>query len=74
VARYENPALGRSVWQVANTLVPYGALWYVMAYSLTVSYWITLALAIPAAGFLVRLFIIFHSKALTGRGAANGTM
>jgi omega-6 fatty acid desaturase (delta-12 desaturase) len=28
--------------------------------SLAISYWVTLALAIPAAGFFVRLFIIFH--------------
>jgi len=29
-------------------------------YSLEISYWLTLALAIPASGFLVRIFIIFH--------------
>jgi len=29
-------------------------------WSLGVSYWLTLALAVPAAGFLVRVFIIFH--------------
>ena len=60
VARYEQPALPRSLWQAANTLVAYGALWYLMDRSLALSYWLTLALAIPAAGFLVRLFIIFH--------------
>lgn len=31
-----------------------------MVASLDVSYWLTLALAVPAAGFLVRVFIIFH--------------
>jgi len=31
-----------------------------MAWALSVSPWITLALAVPAAGFLVRIFIIFH--------------
>jgi omega-6 fatty acid desaturase (delta-12 desaturase) len=60
VTYYEKPSLKRSLWQVANTLIPYGALWYLMAQSVTVSYWITLALALPAAGFLVRVFIIFH--------------
>jgi omega-6 fatty acid desaturase (delta-12 desaturase) len=60
VAYYEKPSLSRSLWQVANTLIPYGALWYLMAESVTDSYWLTLALAIPAAGFLVRVFIIFH--------------
>jgi acyl-lipid omega-6 desaturase (Delta-12 desaturase) len=60
VAPYQSPAVGRSVWQVVNTLVPYAALWYLMYRSLTVSFWITLPLAILAAGFLVRVFIIFH--------------
>jgi omega-6 fatty acid desaturase (delta-12 desaturase) len=31
-----------------------------MYYALNISYWITLALAFPAAGFLTRVFIIFH--------------
>ncbi|RPI07271.1 MAG: fatty acid desaturase, partial [Zetaproteobacteria bacterium] len=60
VSRYERPSLGRSVWQAASTIVSYGVLWYLMHRSLAVSYWITLALAILAAGFLVRTFIIFH--------------
>ena len=60
VARYEKPSLGRSVWQAASTVVCYGVLWYLMHRSVAISYWITLALAILAAGFLVRLFIIFH--------------
>jgi len=28
--------------------------------SLAIGYWLTLVLAIPAAGFLIRIFIIFH--------------
>lgn len=60
VAKYENPDLRRSVWQAVNTLVPYFMLWYAMYRSLEVSYWITLALSFLAAGFLVRIFIIFH--------------
>lgn len=60
VARYQKPSIGRSVWQMTNTLVPYAALWYLMYLSLGVSYWLTLPLAILAGGFLVRVFIIFH--------------
>ena len=60
VAKYEKPELLRSIWQIVNTLVPYAALWYLMYLSLRVSYWLTLGLAILAAGFLVRTFIIFH--------------
>ncbi len=60
VAPYQTPTVGRSVWQVVNTLIPYALLWYLMYRSLAVSYWLTLPLAILAAGFLVRVFIIFH--------------
>ena len=60
VCRYQEPTLCRSLWQVANTVVSYGVLWYLMYRSMAISSWITLALAIPTAGFLVRLFIIFH--------------
>ena len=66
VAKYDNPDLRRSVWQVLNSFVPYFVLWYVMYRSLAVSYWITLALSVLAAGFLVRIFIIFHD---CGHGA-----
>jgi len=60
VNRYASPDLRRSLWQVANTLVPYLALFYLMLRSVAISYWLTLALAIPTAGFMVRTFIIFH--------------
>jgi omega-6 fatty acid desaturase (delta-12 desaturase) len=60
VTRYEEPGLRHSLWQLFNTLVPYGALWYLMYLSLGVSYWLTGALALLAAGFQMRVFIIFH--------------
>ena len=60
VTRYQQPSLGRGVWQVLNTLVPYAVLWYLMCLSLAVSYWLVVPLAILTAGFLVRLFIIQH--------------
>ena len=60
VAPYQTSALPRSLWQVVNTLLPYAALWYLMHRSLAVSYWLTLPLAMVAAGLLVRVFIIFH--------------
>lgn len=46
--------------QIITSFVPYLILWVLMVLSLNVSPWITLALSIPAAGFLVRIFIIFH--------------
>lgn len=60
VARYQQPTLGRAIWQIMNTLIPYGVLWYLMYLSIGISYWLTAGLAILAAGLLVRVFIIFH--------------
>jgi omega-6 fatty acid desaturase (delta-12 desaturase) len=63
LARHQGPSLRRSLWQLTNTLVPYFALWGVMIWSLNISYWVTLGLAVVAAGFLARIFIIFHDCA-----------
>ena len=60
VAKYQNPSLQRSLWQLANTLLPYLLLLVLMYFSLAYSYWLTLALALPAGGLLTRTFIIFH--------------
>jgi len=60
VAPYRNPHLWRSLWQLTNTLVPFLLTWYLMYLSLSYSYWLTLGLAPLAAGFQLRLFIIFH--------------
>jgi acyl-lipid omega-6 desaturase (Delta-12 desaturase) len=60
IAKYQHPSISRSTWQVINTLVPYFALWFLMVLSLKVSYWLTLLLAIPTAGFMMRTFILFH--------------
>ncbi|MBI5683869.1 MAG: fatty acid desaturase [Verrucomicrobia bacterium] len=59
-ARFQVPDAWRSVWQLVDTLVPYAVLWYLIYRSLAVSYWITALLMVLAAGFLVRVFIIFH--------------
>ena len=60
VAKYQTSELRRSLWQVANSILPFIGLWYVMWRSLEIGYWLTLLLAIPTAGFMVRTFIIFH--------------
>jgi omega-6 fatty acid desaturase (delta-12 desaturase) len=60
VAKYQKPALGRGLWQVINTLVPYAALWVLMPLSATLSWWLAIPLAVLAGAFLVRVFIIFH--------------
>jgi omega-6 fatty acid desaturase (delta-12 desaturase) len=60
VAEHRKPVLRSGIWQVLNSIVPYLALWGLMIWTLEISYWLTLALAVVAAGFLVRVFIIFH--------------
>ena len=60
IRRYTQPDSVKSWWQVINSFVPYLLLWVLMIYSIKYSYWITLALSMIAAGFLVRIFIIFH--------------
>jgi omega-6 fatty acid desaturase (delta-12 desaturase) len=60
VAKYQVPTIWRSTWQIVNSIVPYAVLWYLMYRSLAISYWLTVPLMILAAGFLVRIFIIFH--------------
>jgi acyl-lipid omega-6 desaturase (Delta-12 desaturase) len=57
---YAEPHLGRSLVDIATSVVPYLALSAAMYLSLGVSYLLTLAIAIPASGFLVRTFILFH--------------
>ncbi|PFD44129.1 fatty acid desaturase [Bacillus cereus] len=48
------------MWQIINTIVPFIILWYLAYKSLSVSYWLTLVPSVIAAGFLTRIFIIFH--------------
>lgn len=60
VAKYQQPDLRQSIWQICNTFIPYFGLWYLMYLSMSVSYWLTLGLAVLAGGLLVRIFIIFH--------------
>lgn len=60
IAPFETAATRNSVWQVINTLVPFFLLWILAYKSLSISYVLTLGISIVAAGFLVRIFIIFH--------------
>lgn len=60
LARYKRSNSLKSFWQVANSLLPFVGLWYLMYLSYSWSYWLTLLLAVPTAGFVVRIFIIQH--------------
>lgn len=58
--KYRGAEFWRSVWELCVTVVPFAALWFLAWASLSISVWLTLLLTIPAAGFLVRLFLIQH--------------
>ena len=60
LAPFQGPDLRRSLTQLAVSAGGFVSLWYVMLRSLEISYALTLLLAIPASGFLVRLFMIQH--------------
>jgi omega-6 fatty acid desaturase (delta-12 desaturase) len=63
LAPYAEPRIGRGVLDLATSVVPYLAL-TAAAYALVhVSYLLALAFAVPAAGFLLRTFIVFHDCA-----------
>lgn len=65
--RYREPNLLRSIVELVITFGPLAVLWVLMwlfySYGL---WWLTLLLAVPAAGFMVRLFMIQHD---CGHGA-----
>lgn len=60
LAQYREPSHGRSVVEVLITVVSFLGLWLLMWLSLHVGYGLYLLLALPTAGFLVRLFMIQH--------------
>ena len=61
--RYARPHLGRTLLSLTTSLVPFFGLWTLMYFSLRVSYLLTLLLAVPTAGFVVRVYILFHDCA-----------
>jgi omega-6 fatty acid desaturase (delta-12 desaturase) len=63
VARHERPSLPHSLLDLATSVLPYLALTAAMYLCLDISVWLALVLAIPAAGFLLRTFIVFHDCA-----------
>src|SRR5918996_775906 len=62
IAKYGHSNLRKSLWQLFDTFIPYCVVWALMLYTVQrgYPYWITLALVVVAAGFMVRIFILFH--------------
>ncbi len=67
LARYREPNPVRSFIEIAVTLLPLAGLWTLSWTAIHFGYWeLSLVLALPAAGFMVRLFMIQHD---CGHGA-----
>jgi acyl-lipid omega-6 desaturase (Delta-12 desaturase) len=65
-SRYREPNHARSIIEILITIVPLVGLWVLMWVALDLGHGLYLLLAVPAAGFLVRLFMIQHD---CGHGA-----
>src|SRR3954452_9554198 len=63
LAPYARPDLRRSGFDFATSVIAYLALTAVMYAAVDVSLLLVLVLAVPAAGFLPRTFIVFHDCA-----------
>lgn len=75
LSNYRDPSTWKASWQLMNTVLPYCCFWLLMIRSIQrgYSYALTLTLAVVAAAFLVRLFILFHDcvhgSLFRGKGA-----
>ena len=60
LARYREPDSARGVFELVITAVPFLIIWALIQNALDHGYWLGLLLEVPAAGLLVRLFMIQH--------------
>ncbi|CAN7341106.1 fatty acid desaturase [Phenylobacterium sp. LjRoot219] len=60
LASYQQPSHGRSLFEIAVTAVPLALLWGLALYTVSNGWWWGVAFTVPAAAFLVRLFLIQH--------------
>ena len=66
LAKYREPIFSRSIFELTVTLAPFVAIWALAWWTLSISPWLAMALALANAAFLVRLFMIQHD---CGHGA-----
>lgn len=60
LAPYRRCDLRKSIWQLASTLMLFMLVFALMWVYVNIAIWVTLLLAVPAAGLIVRLFVIHH--------------
>jgi omega-6 fatty acid desaturase (delta-12 desaturase) len=66
IAPYREPNTRRSLFELTITVVPFLLLWALTWAALDAGYWLGLVLTVPAAGFLLRIFLVQHD---CGHGA-----
>ena len=66
---YRTPSSWRGLWELAITIVPLAVLWTVSSVLVANGHWWGVVLTVPAAAFLLRLFMIQHD---CGHGAFFG--
>ncbi len=60
LAPYKRPDNRRAVFETAISVIPYLVSWFIVWAALQISFLLAVIAAIPAAGFMLRLFIIQH--------------
>ena len=59
-AAYARPDWPRALWQLANTAVPFAAVWIAVWQLSEISWWLVPPVSLLGSGLLMRLFIIQH--------------
>ena len=60
LAPYQRPSHRRSLFEILVTAIPLAGLWCLAVFAVGRGWWWGVALTVPAAAFLVRLFMIQH--------------
>lgn len=60
LSRYRQPRARRSVFELLVTIVPFAIFWFLAYFSISRGIWLGLIFVVPAAAFLLRLFMIQH--------------
>ena len=60
ISQYANPDNAKGFAQVATTLAPLAALWYLAVASAGISYWLTAGVVLLMSLFLLRVFVLMH--------------
>ena len=71
LSNYREPSTWRSVYELAVTLGPFIVLWALAWWSLSISGWLTLTIALFNAGFILRLFAIQHDCGHSASGTRS---